>query len=91
MPPFTFFIMPILFWVAILGGGFYLAIRFLRALESRNSPGPELEDVRKRMAQLEDAFESMNKRVEQIGESQDFTTRLLTERTGPEPERESGS
>jgi hypothetical protein len=33
----------------------------------------------------------MNRKVERIGESQEFTTRLLTERTGPEPEREPGS
>lgn len=90
MPP-SFFILPILFWAVILGGGFYLAIRFLRAFENRNSGGPELEDMHRRMSQLEDAFDAMNKKVERIGESQEFTTRLLTERSGPEPEHEPGS
>jgi hypothetical protein len=80
-----------LFWIVILGGGFYLAIRLVRALESRNSGGPELDDMRRRMSQLEDAYDAMNRKVERIGESQEFTTRLLTERTGPEPEREPGS
>ena len=89
--PFTFFILPVLFWAAILGGGFYLAIRFLRAFENRNSGGPELEEMRRRMAQLEDAFDAMTKRVEGIGESQEFTTRLLTERSGSGPDRESGA
>lgn len=90
MMPF-FFLLSMLFWIAVIGGGFYLALRFLRAFENRGSAGPELQDMRKRMAQLEESFESMNKRVEQIGESQEFTTRLLTDRSSAEPKRETGS
>lgn len=86
---FTFMLLPLLFWVAILGGGFYLAVRFLRAFENRNAGGGEIDDLRKRMAQIEDAMESMNRQVERIGESQEFTTRLLTERTGDTPRQDA--
>jgi hypothetical protein len=85
-----FFLLPMLFWVAVLGGGFYLAIRLVRALEGRSQRAPELDDVLKRMAQIEDTLESMNKRVERIGESQEFTTRLLTERSESDPRRGEG-
>jgi hypothetical protein len=85
-----FFLLPMLFWVAVLGGGFYLAIRLVRALEGRSQRAPELDDVLKRMAQIEDTLESMNKRVDRIGESQEFTTRLLTERSESDPRRAEG-
>ena len=80
-----YFILSFLPWLAILGGGFYLALRLVRALEGRSQRAPELDDVRKRMAQIEDTLESMNKRVDRIGESQEFTTRLLTERSESGP------
>jgi hypothetical protein len=80
-----FFLLPMLFWVAVLGGGFYLAIRLVRALEGRNQGAPGIDDVHKRMAQIEDTLESMNKRVDRISESQEFTTRLLTERSESGP------
>jgi hypothetical protein len=82
--PISFLLFPLLFWGAVLGGGFYLAVRLIRALENRSTGGPEIDDLRKRMSLMEDSFEAMNKRVERIGESQDFTTRLLTERSDSE-------
>jgi len=84
MPP-LFFFLPIVFWLALLGGGFYLAVRFLRAFERRNSGGAEIADVHSRMERLEDTLESMNKRIETIGQAQEFTTRLLTDRPGTPP------
>jgi hypothetical protein len=47
--------------------------------------------MRRRLARIEDGFDAMNKRVERIGESQEFTTRLLTERPGSGPDRETGA
>jgi hypothetical protein len=79
MPPF-FFLLPMLFWIVVLGGGFYLAYRLVRAFEARGSGGAELDDLRKRMAQLEDTLDGMNKRVDRIDEAQEFTTRLLTDK-----------
>lgn len=84
-----FFILPLLFWAAILGGGFYLAFRLIRAYELRSSGGGgEIADLRNRLERLEDGMESMNKRVETIGEAQDFTTKLLTDKSPGEPDAE---
>jgi len=78
----VFFILPMLFWVAVLGGGFFLAYRFVRAFEARGG-GKELDDLRKRMARLEDTLDGMNKRVDRLDEAQEFTTRLLSDKPSP--------
>ena len=74
----------VLFWVAILGGGGYLLLRVVRALEARSGGGASgaLAD---RVRALEDALLRMEGQVEELAEAQRFTTRLLTERAGAPP------
>ena len=81
-----FFLMPLFMGLAILGPGFYMAFRFLRAFEARGGNRDEIENLRGRLARLEETLESMGANVERIGEAQEFTTKLLSDRTG----RESG-
>ena len=80
----VFFILPLLFWVAILGPGFYLAFRFLRAFEARNGNRDEIENLRGRLARIEDSVESMGVNFERILEAQEFTTKLLSDRNTPD-------
>jgi len=75
------YLMPIVFWLGILGPGFYLAFRFLRAFEARSGNSSELEELRGRLARIEESMESMGADVQRIGEAQEFTTRLLGERS----------
>jgi len=87
MPPFLFF-MPMLFWIVILGGGFYLALRFVRALEDRGAGGgtaaelAELTELRRRLERMAEGVDGTARRLDAMEEAQEFTTRLLTE--GPE-------
>jgi len=85
MPPFFLFL-PMLFWLVILGGGFYLAVRVVRAFEQRHSSRGELEQMRDRLARIEDSFESIGTELQRLNEAQQFTDRLLTERTEEPPE-----
>jgi prefoldin subunit 5 len=71
---------PMAFWIILLGGGFYVALRFVRALERRGSGQAELEQLRERLSRLEESVESVNVAVQRLSEAQQFTTRLLTER-----------
>lgn len=79
MMPFV--LLPMIFWLAILGGGFYLAARFIRAFEQRGANRGELEELRERLRRLEETSESIGTEVQRLDEAQQFTTRLLTERS----------
>src|SRR5688500_18836669 len=70
------------FWAAVLGGGFYIAIRALRALERRNGlpARTDPQALGSRVARLEDALEQMSAEMERLAEGQQFTHRLLAER-----------
>jgi hypothetical protein len=70
-----------LFWISILGGGGYLLLRAVRALEQRSGGGASgaLAD---RVRTLEDALLRMEQQVDELAEAQRFNTRLLSERTG---------
>lgn len=81
MTPF-FFLLTLLFWGVVLGGGFYLALRLIRALEVRSAGGgqaAELAELRTRLARLEEGLDGTARRLEAVEEGQEFTTRLLTE------------
>ena len=74
-----------LFWIGVIGGGFYLAVRFLRAFETRGAL-PSRSDpmaLAERVRRLEDAIESMGAEMERLAEGQQFTHRLLSERHTP--------
>jgi hypothetical protein len=75
----------LLFWVAILGGGGYLLLRVVRALESRSGGGASgaLAD---RVRMLEDSMLRIEGQMEELAEAHRFTTRLLAERTGAPPD-----
>jgi hypothetical protein len=70
-----------LFWLGVVGGGGYLLLRAVRALEARSGGGASgaLAD---RVRVLEDALQRMEGQMEELAEAQRFTTRLLSERTG---------
>ena len=80
-----FFFLPLVFWLSLIGGGFYLAYRAVRALENRSGSSAEIEALGTRLSRVEDALESMDTRLRQLDEAQQFTTRLLTEKGTPSP------
>ena len=79
--PFIFMTLPMLFGLGIMGSAFYLGFRFLRAFEARGGNRTELEELRSRLARIEESMESMGTDVERIAEAQQFTTKLLGDRT----------
>ena len=66
---------------AALGTGAYFARRYVRAVERRGADGAELAELRRRLAELEEAAEGTRRDVERLEAGQDFTSRLLAERT----------
>lgn len=86
MPPFLpFALLSLVFWIAVIGGGFALALRLIRALERRAGDPRELAELRDRLARLEDTIEGVNHQIERVTEAQEFTSRLLTERSETPP------
>ena len=75
-------ILSVLPWLAVIGGGGYLALRFIRAFERRGATQEELNALRSKVAELEGQLESMQEHVDRLSEGQDFTTRLLSNRSG---------
>ena len=73
--PVLFFV---LFWVLVLGGAFYLAVRLVRALEQRSSVMPTQDlDMLKRMQQLEDTLDRQASELQQLTENQQFLESVL--------------
>jgi prefoldin subunit 5 len=86
MPPFLpFALLSLLFWIVVIGGGFALAMRFVRAFERRGNDQRELSELRDKVARLEESIESVTNQVERVAEAQQFTTRLLSERKEGSP------
>ncbi len=71
-----------LLWAAPLAGGFYLVLRFIRAFESRGAGRREVEDLRQHVQALEESLDHATGEIDRLATAQDFTTRLLSERTG---------
>jgi hypothetical protein len=74
-----FLILPMVFWMVILVGGFQLASRLVRAYEQRSAGGAD-SALGERVARLEETLESMNVQLSRLAEAQQFTTRLLDAR-----------
>jgi len=72
-----FLILPMVFWIVILVGGFSLAARLVRAYEQKNASGGQAEALQERIVRLEEAIESVNTQLSRLSEAQRFTTRLL--------------
>jgi hypothetical protein len=70
----------IAFWGSALGGTFYFARRYIRAVERRTGGEAELAELRERVAGLEDALDVTRREVERLETAQEFTTRLLASR-----------
>jgi hypothetical protein len=68
------------FWGSVLGGGFYLARRYVRAVERRTSDESELAELRQRVARLEETLDDTVRDVERLDSAQEFTNRLLAGR-----------
>lgn len=69
-----------LVWLALLGTGAYLGFRYVRAQE-RRSKAIEFDDLRGQVRQLQDTVEALRSDLDRVQEGQDFTTRLLAERS----------
>lgn len=69
------------FWGAVLGGGFYFVRRYVRAVERRASQEETLTELRSRVATLEELVDGMRTEVDRLETGQEFTTRLLAERS----------
>ena len=73
-----------LLWLGLLGTGAYLGFRYVRAQE-RRSHAREIEDLRSQVRLLQDTVDGLRGDVGRVQEGQDFTARLLSERS---PRRE---
>jgi len=77
---FVLFILERLFWVGLAGTGVYLGVRHLRASE-RRSGAVEVNELRNQVQQLQETVDTLRSDLDRLQESQDFTTRLLSERS----------
>lgn len=74
------FVLGKIIWVALLGAGAYLGFRYVRAQERRGGAA-ELEDLRSQVRQLQQMVDGLRGDLDRVQEGQDFTTRLLAERS----------
>jgi hypothetical protein len=81
MIPFA--IAAVAFWFSALGGGFYFARRYVRAAEARGDREAALSELRARVQTLEDALDGTQRDVQRLEAAQEFTTRLLADRSEP--------
>jgi hypothetical protein len=71
----------------IIAIGMPIARAYARRLESKPAAAIP-HDVTARLERMEQAIDSIAIEVERISEGQRFTTKLLSERVGPDAERE---
>jgi hypothetical protein len=64
----------------VLGTTAYFARRYVRALEHRSHAQTELNELRTRVAQLEDDLETAERDVMRVQPAQDFAAQLLSSR-----------
>ncbi len=73
------------FWVGVFGGGFYFLRRYVRAVERRTNQNEAVADLRARVASLEEVVDGLRTDVERLETGQEFTTKLLTDRSRSAP------
>lgn len=83
------FLFYLLFWIAVLGGAFYVAVRYVRALERRPRIQDDL-DLGKRVQLLEEALERQTQEIQQLTENQSFLESLLKSRPPLPPGEQQG-
>jgi hypothetical protein len=77
MPPFSIiFALNVAFWGIVL----YLAVRLIRAFERRAAGRAEIAELRDRVSRVEDELGSATAALDQLKDTQRFTTQLLTDR-----------
>ncbi len=81
---FAAWLIAIIFWTMLLGGGGYLILRFIRAYERKAVQGQEMAKLEERIQLLEEANTRLESEVAAIEEAHQFTMRLLTERSTAE-------
>jgi len=69
-----------LLWLGLLGAGAYLGFRYVRARERRGHAA-ELDALRGQVRQLQDTVDSLQTDLRRVQEGQDFTARLLSDRS----------
>jgi hypothetical protein len=69
----------ITFWGTVL----YLALRFVRAAERRSSGSAELDELRARVAQLEEDLETTRSETERLASAELHMMMLLSNRSEP--------
>ncbi len=90
MPEFLPFLLVLiwpLFLLSMLGGGGYLAWRAVRALERRTTPAADVVALQERVEQLEQQLDTQSAELRRLAEGQQFTERLLADRSGLPPSR----
>ena len=75
----------LLFPLGVVGGGLYLALRYVRAVEQRNVGAGDGTALRGRVERMEVELERTIAEVERLEEGQRFMQRLLSERTTSTP------
>ena len=75
-------------WVLLGGAGLWLGFRAVRALERRGTANPELAALRERLQLLEDSVAEQGEALRRVTDGQEFTQRLLLERTRAEDRAE---
>jgi hypothetical protein len=68
-------------WLVFGTGILYLGLRFVRAVEARKATTGELAETKQRVLELEGSLDDMAREVTRLGESNQFISKLLEERT----------
>jgi hypothetical protein len=69
-------------WLIAIGGGLYLGLRAVRALERRQHSDPDIADLRAEIARLEVKLAESDVEIARLRESEEFTSRLVHDRRG---------
>ena len=67
-------------WLAALGVGAYLGLRYVRAQERRGRT-TEVAELQSQVKQLQETVDGLRMDLDRVQEGQDFTARLLAERS----------
>lgn len=67
-------------WLGALGVGAYLGLRYVRAQERRGR-ATEVAELQSQMKQLQESVDGLRIDLDRVQEGQDFTARLLSERS----------
>lgn len=76
-----FMVAAILFWPTVIGTGFYFLRRYVRAIEHRAGSGATLDAISERLLRVEESLETTRAEMARIDEGNEFTQRLLSERS----------